>query len=191
MKKLFIKLFLISLFCLIFNISYANNFGSVTGFELPRFVSLKSNDSNIRVGPSKNYPIILKYTYGNLPLKVTEEYGEWRKIIDYKNNIGWIHESLIKGDRYAITISKNIENIYLYNIPEGKEVGEINTGLVVNLRKCKIDWCLIEKKGQKGWVKKSNVWGIKKEEEFNLRFFQPITDYYFKSINFFEEYFYE
>ena len=37
------------------------NIGKETGLEIPRYVSLKSDDANIRVGPSKNYPIEIKY----------------------------------------------------------------------------------------------------------------------------------
>ena len=44
--------------------------GTVTNLELPRFVSLKSNDANLRVGPSINYPIELKYIQKNLPLEI-------------------------------------------------------------------------------------------------------------------------
>ena len=71
--------------------------GKETGLEIPRYVSLKSNDANIRVGPSMNYPIVIKYILNNYPLKVLEEYEEWRKVEDFKKNIGWTHRSLISG----------------------------------------------------------------------------------------------
>ena len=54
--KIFFALFIL----FFYNISFANK-GPVTGLDLPRFVSLKSDDSNVRVGPSKNYPILRKY----------------------------------------------------------------------------------------------------------------------------------
>ena len=72
--------------------------GPVTNLGLPRFVSLKSDDVNLRVGPSMNYPIELKYTQNDLPIEVIDEYDVWRKVKDHENNIGWLHkESLIKG----------------------------------------------------------------------------------------------
>ena len=67
------------------------NIGNETGLEIPRYVSLKSDDANIRIGPSKNYPIEIKYIKKNYPLKVLDEYEEWRKVEDYNRNIGWIH----------------------------------------------------------------------------------------------------
>ena len=99
---------------------FANNIGVETGLELPRYVSLKSNDSNIRIGPSKNYPIIIKYIVSDLPLIVIDEYENWRKIIDVDNNSGWIHKSLIKGERSAIINAQHKNLIKIYNVNSGK-----------------------------------------------------------------------
>ena len=85
--------------------------GKETGLEIPRYVSLKSNDANIRVGPSKNYPIKIKYIKKNYPLIVLEEHEEWRRVEDFEKNIGWIHKSLISGNRTGIVLSKNNKNI--------------------------------------------------------------------------------
>ena len=190
MNILIMKIFSILLIFLFFNTSFANNTGSETGLELPRFVSLKSNDSNIRVGPSKNYPIVIKYITTNFPLKVIDEYDDWRKILDFQNNTGWIHKSLIKGDRYGIIISTKINNAKLFNAVGGKNIGEISNGSIVNLSKCKPKWCLVIKNNYKGWVNKKYLWGVKKDEKFNIGFSIIFIDYYFKSINLIEKYFY-
>ena len=58
--------------------------GEETGLEIPRYISLKSNDANIRVGPSKNYPIVIKYINKKYPLKIIEEHKEWRRVVDFK-----------------------------------------------------------------------------------------------------------
>ena len=83
--------------------------------QLPRFVSLKSDDVNLRVGPSMNYPIELKYTQNDLPIEVIDEYDVWRKVKDHENNIGWLHKSLIKGERFVLTFNKDqiIKNIII------------------------------------------------------------------------------
>ena len=89
--------------------------GKETGLEIPRYVSLKSNDANIRVGPSKNYPIEIKYIKNNYPLKVLEEYEDWRKVEDFQKNFGWIHKSLISGSRTGIVLSNDNKTIKLLN----------------------------------------------------------------------------
>tara|TARA_Y100001970_G_C13823804_1_gene646265 strand:- start:32 stop:595 length:564 start_codon:yes stop_codon:yes gene_type:complete len=186
----FKKFILLSLI-VVFSNSNANTVGSETGLEVPRFVSLKSNDSNVRVGPSKNYPIKIKYIVKNFPLKITEEYRDWRKIEDFQNNSGWVHKSLIKGERNGIVTSNTNDKINLYNTIDGKLIGEIQINTLVFIIKCKTNWCLISKNSRKGWLKKSNIWGVKKNETFNVNFFQPISEYYFKSVNIIETKFFK
>ena len=181
--------FIIVMFIILFSASSnAADVGIETGLELPRYVSLKSNESNIRVGPSKNYPISIKYVVKNFPIKIVDEYKDWRKVIDFQENTGWIHKSLIKGERNGIVISSNKENIYLYNSINGKKIGEVTHGSIVNLSKCKLNWCLINKNKFKGWIPKNYLWGVKKNEKFNIRFFQIFLDYYFTSINLLNKY---
>ena len=159
------------------------NVGKETGLEIPRYVSLKSDDANIRVGPSKNYPIEIKYVKRNYPLKVLEEYEEWRKVEDFNNNIGWIHKSLISGIRTGIVLSNDSENIKLFNTLGGSVIGEIGMGNIVFLEKCKIDWCLVSSGNFKGWMDKKYIWGVKEKEIIKISIFQRLEDLYWKSVN--------
>ena len=157
--------------------------GKETGLEIPRYVSLKSNDANIRVGPSKNYPIEIKFIKKNYPLKVLEEYEDWRKVEDFQKNFGWIHKSLITGTRTGIVLSNNDKSIKLLNTLNGNVIGEIGKGNIVFLEKCKVDWCSVSFGDYKGWIDKKNIWGIKEKEIFNISFFQRFEDLYWKSVN--------
>ena len=158
--------------------------GKETGLEIPRYVSLKSDDANIRVGPSKNYPIEIKYIVKNYPLKVLEEYEDWRKVQDFKNNIGWIHKSLISGTRTGIVLSNDSKNIKLLNTLDGNVIGEIGKGNIVFLEKCKMYWCLISSGNFKGWMDKKYIWGVKEKEIIKISIVQKFEDLYWKSINF-------
>ena len=159
------------------------NIGKETGLEIPRYVSLKSDDANIRVGPSKNYPIEIKYIKKNYPLKVLDEYEEWRKVEDFNRNIGWIHKSLISGIRTGIVLSNDNKNIKLLNTLDGDVIGEIGNGNIVFLEKCKIDWCLVSSRNYKGWIDKKYIWGVKEKETINISFIQRFEDLYWKSFN--------
>ena len=172
-----IFLFLSSLFAFALK---ATNIGSETGYKIPRFVSLKSNDVNLRIGSSTNYPIILKYITNNLPVKIIEEYESWRKIIDIRNNQGWIHKSLLKGNRYGIINQSSDSNLQLLNKPRGRVIGGIGINNIVKINRCLIDWCLIEYKENKGWIKKDNLWGVFKNEKINVPFYQPIYNFIWK-----------
>ena len=157
--------------------------GKETGLEIPRYISLKSNDANIRVGPSKNYPIQIKYIKKNYPLKVLEEYEDWRKVEDFQKNFGWIHKSLISGTRTGIVLSNDNKTIKLLNTLNGNVIGEIGKGNIVFLEKCKINWCLVSFGDYRGWIEKKNIWGIKEKEIIKINIFQRFEDLYWKSVN--------
>ncbi len=160
------------------------NIGNETGLEIPRYVSLKSDDANIRVGPSKNYPIEIKLIKKNYPLKVLDEYEEWRKVEDFNRNIGWIHKSLISGIRTGIILSNDNKKIQLLNTLDGDVIGEIGNGNIVFLEKCKIDWCLVSLGDFEGWIDKNYIWGVKEKEIIKINIFQRFEDIYWKSVNY-------
>ena len=168
------------IFFLIININqtYADKIGSATGFKIPRFVSLKSNDVNLRVGPSINYPIKIKYIQENFPVEVIDEYDLWRQIQDFEGNKGWIHKSLLKGNRYAI-IQSNLNTVALiFNYPQGYEIGKIGNKNIVEINKCLEKWCFIKIKDKKGWIQKNNLWGVYKFEIYKISFIQPLINLY-------------
>ena len=55
--------------------------GRETGLEVPRFVSLSSNKTNVRAGPGRRYPIKWIYKRQNLPVKVIAEFDTWLSLI--------------------------------------------------------------------------------------------------------------
>ena len=178
---------LILILILLFNNTFAQEFGIETGLEIPRYVSLKSNDINIRVGPSVNYPIVLKYVKENYPVMIVEEYEDWRKVIDFRHNSGWIHKSLIKGNRFGIIVINSNSFVKVFNTINGKEIGKIEDGNIIELRKCKQDWCLVGIQNKYGWIKKIYIWGVDEYEIFNIGFLQYIKDIYMKSFNYLEK----
>ena len=172
---------LIFFLCLSFNL-YGKT-GSVTGLEIPRFVSLKSNDVNVRVGPSINYPIKLKYVFQNLPLEIIDEFDVWRKSKDHVGNIGWIHKSLIKGDRFILVNNNTNKDVNLYNIPNGKIIGIIKKNNILDLNICILDWCKVTQNNFTGWLLKKNIWGAYETEIYNVKFYQPLINQYWRIRN--------
>ena len=179
--KIVIKsILLILFFYLLHNTSYSNEIGEVTGYKIPRFVSLKSDEVNLRIGSSTNYPIILKYVTKNMPIEITDEYERWRKIRDREGNEGWIYGDLLKGDRFAIIIKNNKSNIYVFSKPDGVPIGEIGKLNIVTIKVCLKKWCKIKFNSHKGWVNKKNLWGIYKNETINVPFYQPLINLIWK-----------
>ena len=179
--KIVIKsILLVLFFFLLHNTSYSNEIGEVTGYKIPRFVSLKSDEVNLRIGSSTNYPIILKYVTKNMPVEITDEYERWRKIRDREGNEGWIYGDLLKGDRFAIIIKNNESNIYVFSKPDGVPIGEIGKLNIVTIKVCLKKWCKIKFDRHKVWINKKNLWNIYENETINIPFYQPLINLIWK-----------
>ena len=174
---------IILILILCFNFNLYGKTGSVTGLDIPRFVSLKSDDANIRVGPSVNYPIKLKYVFQNLPLEIIDEFDVWRKSRDHEGNIGWVHKSLIKGDRFILVNYNTNKDVKLYNIPNGKIIGIIKKNNILDLNLCILNWCKVTQNKFSGWLLKKNIWGVYETEVYNVKFYQPLVDQYWRILN--------
>ena len=122
------------------------------------FLSLKKNKVNVRYGPSFNSPVKFIYKKINLPIKQIDKKENWRRIIDFKNNSGWIHWSQLKTINSVISLNEMI----LFKKPSNfsKPLAKIQTGRVLILQKCIEGWCKIKSANFKGWIKKDNIWGL-------------------------------
>lgn len=134
-------------------------FGSATGLPLPRFVSLASSRINVRSGPGKEYPIRWVYTRADLPVQVTDEAGDWRKIKDFDAENGWIHTSLLKGDR-TIMVVEDIRELYRTPSPQAIVTARLEPGVIGALINCETAFCYVDFDGRRGWLERSHFWGV-------------------------------
>ena len=126
-------------------------------FSKEVFLSLKKNKVNVRYGPSFESPIKFVYKKINLPIKQIDKKENWRRIIDLKNNGGWIHQSQLKPNNSVIPLEDKI----LFKKPTyfSKPLALIENGRVLIVQKCLKGWCKIKTNKFKGWIKTVNVWG--------------------------------
>ena len=122
------------------------------------FLSLKKNKVNVRYGPSFESPIKFVYKKIHLPIKQIDKKENWRRIIDLKNNSGWIHVSQLKKVNSLIP---KIDKI-LFSGPTNfsKPLAKIEKGRVLLIQNCNNDWCKVKTGNFKGWVKIENSWGV-------------------------------
>ena len=121
------------------------------------FLSLKKNKVNVRYGPSFESPIKYVYKKINLPIKQIDKKENWRRIIDFKNNSGWIHWSQLKKINSIIPLEDKI----LFEKPSSfsKPLARIRKGRVLVLQRCEQNWCKIKSQNFKGWIKTNSIWG--------------------------------
>ena len=121
------------------------------------FISLKKDKVNVRYGPSLEAPIKYVYKKINLPIKQIDKKENFRRIIDIKNNSGWIHVSQLKQINSIIPLKDKI----LFQEPSNfsKPLARIKKGRILIVKKCEENWCLINTSKFKGWIKNTHVWG--------------------------------
>ena len=121
------------------------------------FFSLKKSKVNVRYGPSFSSPVKFVYKKINLPIKQIDKKENWRRIIDLKNNSGWIHSSQLKPINSIISLDDKI----LFNKPTifSKPIAKIKRGRVLIVRNCKNNWCKVKTDKFQGWIKNTNLWG--------------------------------
>jgi SH3-like domain-containing protein len=122
-----------------------------------KFLSLKKNKVNVRYGPGFDFPVKYIYRKINLPIKQIDKKENFRRIIDYKKNSGWIHISQLKKVNSVITIQDKIlfEKPTIFSEP----IANIKKGRLLIIKKCDKEWCKIESGNFKGWVNKKKLWG--------------------------------
>ena len=122
------------------------------------FLSLKKKEVNVRYGPSFDSDIKFVYKKINLPVKQIDKKENFRRIIDLKNNSGWIHISQLKKSNSVIAINDKI----LFKKPTSfaKPIAQIKKGRLLVLQKCENGWCKIKSDNFDGWIKTSNTWGL-------------------------------
>ena len=142
------KIYLILLLFLITNNCFADEI----------FVSLKKDKVNVRYGPSFDSDIKYVYKKINLPLKQIDKKENFRRIIDFKNNSGWIHISQLKKSNSVIATQDKI----LFKKPTSfaEPIAQIKEGRMLIIKRCENIWCKIKAEEYVGWVKINNLWGL-------------------------------
>lgn len=139
---------------------------AASGLPVPRFVSIKATEANTRTGPSVRYPVMWVYQKKGLPVEIVAEFEQWRKIRDKDGDEGWIHESLLSGNR-SVFLTGGKDHI-IYRLPETSALPlmRAQSGVMASLVTCKEEWCRIFLNGEKGWIERKYLWGIYPEETF-------------------------
>ena len=142
--------------------------GSASGLPLPRFVSLKSDRVNVRGGPTKDHDVTWVYTRAGLPVEITAEFENWRRIRDWEGAEGWVYHSLLSGRRTALVSPKAKDDLIPVcekPDPESAVVAKLQGGVSGMVKRCTGNWCRVTGQGFDGWVEQDRLWGVYPEEK--------------------------
>ena len=143
---------------------------TTSGLPVPRYVSLKSDHVNVRAGPTKDNDVAWVYTRSGLPVEVTAEFENWRRVRDSEGAEGWVYHSLLSGRRTAVVTMKHKDElapIYDRADPDSAVAAKLQAGVVTQVKKCTASWCYVTGNGFEGWIQQERLWGVYSDEQVN------------------------
>ena len=136
-----------------------------SGLPLPRYVTIAASEANLRAGPGNRYPIDWVYRRAGLPVQIIAEYDMWRKVRDQDGDEGWMFRGLLSGRRNIVVMRARA---ILFS--QAKETSQriliAEKGVQGKLMTCEDAWCRVEIDSSKGWISRSEIWGVGEDEEF-------------------------
>jgi SH3-like domain-containing protein len=143
---------------------------TASGLPVPRYVSLKSDHVNVRAGPTKDQDVTWIYTRAGLPVEITAEFENWRRVRDSEGAEGWVYHSLLSGKRTAVVTMKNKNDLTpIYDSADSNSAvaARLQAGVVALVKRCNDGWCRITGDGFDGWIEQQRLWGVYADEKVN------------------------
>ncbi|MDX1974813.1 MAG: SH3 domain-containing protein [Rickettsiales bacterium] len=138
-----------------------------SGLPVPRWVSLRSEEVNVRTGPGTRYPIQWVYRRDGMPVEVIEEFDLWRKIRDSDGTSGWVHKGMVQSKRNIMIKSKDAQIMRSEPKEKARPILKAEPTVIGQLMECNEEWCRVQISGHKGWLEKKVLWGVYKADMFD------------------------
>jgi len=142
--------------------------GSASGLPVPRFVSLKPDKVNVRGGPTRDHEVAWQYTRSGLPVEITAESDNWRRIRDWEGSEGWVYHSMLSGRRTARVTAKvkdELVTLHAKGDAGAPVIARLQRGVVASVKQCTGTWCRIQGAGYDGWIAQERLWGVYPNEK--------------------------
>ncbi|MGA7804637.1 SH3 domain-containing protein [Bradyrhizobium sp.] len=149
-------------------VSAKDTVATTSGLPIPRYVSLKSDHVNVRAGPTKDNDVAWVYTRSGLPVEITAEFENWRRVRDSEGAEGWVYHSLLSGRRTAVVTMKHKDELAVLHESAEQDsdvVARLQAGVVAQVKKCDAHWCHIFGNGFDGWIEQQRLWGVYADEK--------------------------
>jgi SH3-like domain-containing protein len=142
--------------------------GTASGLPVPRYVSLKSDRVNVRSGPTKDHDVAWVFTRSGLPVEVTAEFENWRRIRDAEGSEGWVYHSLLSGRRTAVVTARDKDQLVAVSDSprtESDVTAQLQPGVVTQVKRCDGKWCRVNGNQFDGWILQERLWGVYPNEK--------------------------
>lgn len=137
-----------------------------TGLPLPRFASLRANKVHLRTGPGVRYPVDWIFVKRHLPIEIVAEFDNWRKVRDWQGTEGWVHRTMLSGKRMAV-VKGGIQPLRGEPDPNAALTARVMEKVIARILECEGEWCRVEIDKQRGWMRRTHIWGVYGNEKLN------------------------
>jgi SH3-like domain-containing protein len=140
----------------------------LSSLPVPRFVSLKADRVNVHGGPDKDHDVVWIYTRVGLPVEITAEFENWRRIRDSDGTEGWVYHSLLSGKRTATVQLKaktDLAPLHASADPKSPVTAQLQFGVLGTVKHCNGAWCELSGDGFDGWIEQTDLWGVYPDEK--------------------------
>ena len=141
-----------------------------SGLALPRFVTIKAGKVNVRKGPSSGHEVAWVFQRKGMPVEITQEFENWRKIRDSEGGEGWILQSMLSGKRNALVADwARSKAVILRHSSSEKSpaIAKLSAGVITEIQSCNGQWCYVATSDYEGYAKQSELWGVYPGETLN------------------------
>ena len=136
---------------------------AAASLPVPRMVSLRADEVNVRSGPGVRYPVKWVFQRRDMPVEIIAEYDTWRKIRDWEGAEGWVHRAMVTGRRTIIVQDREV-TLRRGATDESPAVARLGQGMVARAEECGPNWCYLTVQGYEGWARRGGLWGIYPDE---------------------------
>jgi SH3-like domain-containing protein len=137
-----------------------------TGLPLPRFASLRANKVHLRTGPGVRYPVDWIFVQRHLPIEIVAEFDNWRKVRDWQGTEGWVHRTMLSGKRMAV-VKGGIQPLRGEPDSNAALTARVMEKVIARILECEGEWCRVEIGKQRGWMRRTHIWGVYGNEKLN------------------------
>ncbi len=128
-----------------------------------RYVTVKPDKANVRAGPGKRYPVRWVFVQPGIPVEILAEYENWRQIRDWEGQEGWIHAAMLSRKRNVIVTGEK-RTLYRRADAASPPVVLLEPGIIAEIEDCNEEWCRVEVRNNRGWLRRGEFWGIEPGE---------------------------
>lgn len=137
--------------------------GYAQNLPVPRMVSLRADEVNVRSGPDLDHPIMWVFKRRYMPVEIVAEFEVWRKIRDWEGAEGWVHRAMLTGSRSVVVRDETL-TMRRDSTDHAPAVARLAQGMVARVEQCDPTWCEVTVRGYEGWIPREGTWGLYPDE---------------------------